>query len=193
MSADQSLIEDILAIWFGRPADADWGQPRDCWFFPTAEFDRLLAERFSDATGQAARGDLDHLAADAQGTLALLVLLDQLPRNLYRDDPKAFASDAKALALATDAIGAGTDRLVEPIQRWFFYLPFEHSENIGDQDRSVALFASLGPDHQQGLDYAERHRAIIRRFGRFPHRNRILGRAGTPQETAFLETSELGF
>jgi len=82
---------------------------------------------------------------------------------------------------------------VEPIQRWFFYLPFEHSENIADQDRAVALFASLGPDHQQGRDYAERHRAIIRRFGRFPHRNKILGRAGTAEETAFLETSELGF
>ena len=193
MNPDQRLIEDLLTIWFGRPGEADWGQPRDCWFNPDAEFDRLLAERFSDATDQAARGNLDHLAVSPQGTLALLLLLDQLPRNLYRDDPRAFASDAKALALATDAVAAGADRLVEPIQRWFFYLPFEHSENIGDQDRSVALFASLGPDHRQGLIYAERHRAIIRRFGRFPHRNKILGRAGTAEETAFLEISESGF
>ena len=193
MNPDRRLVEDLLAIWFGQPGEADWGQPRDCWFLPNAEFDRLLAQHFSDATDQAAQGHLDHLAADPRGTLALLLLLDQLPRNLYRDDPRAFASDVRALALATDAVAAGEDRLVEPLQRWFFYLPFEHSENIADQDRSVALFASLGTDHQQGLDYAERHRAVIRRFGRFPHRNKILGRTSTPQETAFLENFELGF
>ena len=193
MKPDQRLIEDILTIWFGRPGEADWGQPRDCWFRPDEKFDRLLAERFSDATGQAAGGNLDHLAVSPQGTLALLLLLDQLPRNLYRDEPRAFASDARALALATDAVEARIDQSVEPLQRWFSYLPFEHSENIADQDHCVALFAGLGPDHQQGLDYARRHRAVIRRFGRFPHRNKILGRASTAQETAFLETAELGF
>jgi uncharacterized protein (DUF924 family) len=187
------LIEELLTIWFEGSDDPDWGRFRSYWFEPDSEFDQMLAEHFSDASEQAAQGKLDHLSSSPEGTLALLLLLDQLPRNLYRDDRRAFASDPKALSLAKEAVAAGTDQLVEPLQRWFFYLPFEHSENIHDQDLCISLFEKLGPDHQRGLDYAQRHRAVIQRFGRFPHRNKILRRKSTAEEAKFLASTETGF
>ena len=131
-----------------------------------------------------ARGELDGWLRDADGALALVLLLDQIPRNIFRSSAHAFATDPLARLHAGAAIAAGFDAQVDPALRLFFYLPFEHSETLDDQDRSIALFKSLGPGAY--LDYAIIHRDVIARFGRFPHRNRALGRASTPDEQAWL-------
>jgi uncharacterized protein (DUF924 family) len=131
----------------------------------------------------------------SRGRLALILLLDQLPRSIHRGTPEAFAQDAAARQVADSGLAAGADRLLRPIERLFFYLPFEHSEDLADQHRSVRLFRELGESVLESqrdvfsgfLDYAVRHREVIERFGRFPHRNRILGRESTPEELAFLE------
>lgn len=169
----------LLDFWFG-PRD-EW---REVWFETHPEFDRALKERF---------GDLAHSAPTligwmetAEGALARVIALDQLPRNLHRGTPAAFAHDGLARQAADHAIRCGRDRELPPLRRMFLYLPFEHSEELVDQERSVALTESLGPDFAEPLDYARRHRDIIARFGRFPHRNAVLGRVSTPEELAFL-------
>lgn len=128
---------------------------------------------------------------DAPSRLAEILLLDQFTRNIFRDTPRAFAGDAQALALANDLMNNGLDLTLPPFMRWFAYLPFEHSESLADQEHAVALFTRLRTDTQDGafdaaLDYAIRHRDVVARFGRFPHRNAILGRASTAEELSFL-------
>jgi len=154
------------------------------WFAKDPEFDRRFRERFLTLYDMAARGDLASWPATPDGTLALLLLLDQFPRNAFRGTPRMYATDAMARAFAGTAIAAGHDRRVPPELRLFFYLPFAHSEDLADQERSVALNRRLG---QPNLSHAERHRDIVRRFGRFPHRNPILGRTTTPEEQRFLD------
>lgn len=154
------------------------------WFAKDAEFDRRFRERFLPAYEAAAEGELMHWRANAEGALALTILLDQFPRNAFRDTPRMFATDALARETANVAIGAGHDRLIEVEMRLFLYIPFGHSEDLADQERSVALNRSLGQYH---LLHAERHREIIRRFGRFPHRNPILGRTMTEDEQRYLD------
>ena len=134
---------------------------------------------------QEVRDELDSMANDPQGCLALIILLDQFSRNMFRGSAQAFAADEKALAHARTAVERGLDQQLPPFQRTFVYLPFEHSESLADQDRSVALFEALGDENT--YDYAVRHRDIIVRFGRFPHRNVILGRESTPEELEFLK------
>jgi uncharacterized protein (DUF924 family) len=157
---------------------------RDRWFKQDDAFDRRMRDRFLDAYEAAARGELARWLAMPDAALALVLLLDQFPRNAFRGTPRMYATDGMARAVAAAATDAGYDEAVEPALRLFFYLPFEHSENLADQERSVALHRALGyPD----LRYAERHRDIIRRFGRFPHRNQILGRRTTSEEQRFLD------
>ena len=136
----------------------------------------------------AARGEREQWLAAARPALALAILLDQFPRNMYRGTPHAFASDPQALAVARAIVAHGLDRELLPVQRWFVYLPFEHAEDIEAQRESLRLFASLGdgPDAASVQDYAQRHHDVIARFGRFPHRNAILGRESTPEEVEFL-------
>ena len=155
------------------------------WFGGGDAFDAECRERFLDAHHAAARGDFAHWMDDAEGALALLILLDQIPRNVFRGSGHAFATDPLALHYAGRAIAAGFDAQVEPALRMFLYLPFEHAEAIADQDRAVALFTALG-DHDL-LGYAHAHRDVILRFGRFPHRNAPLGRINTPEEQAWLD------
>ena len=155
------------------------------WFAVDAAFDDALRERFEPAHHAAARGELDGWAADAEGALALLLLLDQIPRNLYRGSAHAFATDPLARRHAAAACAAGFDQAVEPALRPFFYLPFEHSEAAEDQARSVALAQALGDP--ETLMWAVKHRDCIARFGRFPHRNAALGRDSTPEELGYLE------
>lgn len=159
------------------------------WFSKNEIFDRRLALDFEAAHHAAARGELDHWASDAEGALALLILLDQIPRNIYRQSGHAFATDGKARAIARAAIAAGHDLATEAILRPFFYLPYEHSEDMGDQDEAVRLCAALKETDGDAdtLKWAEIHRDIIVRFGRFPHRNAALGRRTTPSEQAFLD------
>jgi uncharacterized protein (DUF924 family) len=185
-----TLVHDVLSFWFGAPGSPIRGTFRDAWFRKDVAFDAEIRRHFFDAAEAAARGELDRLQADREGALALVLLLDQFPRNLFRGQARAFAADAKAREVADAAIGRGFDRALPSCERLFFYLPFEHSESMDDQERAVALFRRLAeedPGRVDGLDYAIRHRTIIQRFGRFPHRNEALGRESTPDEIAFLK------
>lgn len=179
MSASEAPAPaEILEFW--RSA----GPQR--WYAKDEEFDRRIADCFGHLHAEAAAGRLDHWADHPEGALALLILLDQFSRNLFRGSPQAFAQDRQALDLARSSIEAGFDRRIEPQFRQFFYVPFMHSESILDQERCVALCHSL-PD-PGNLPFARDHERIIRRFGRFPHRNAALGRHTTPAEQAFLES-----
>jgi uncharacterized protein (DUF924 family) len=168
---------DIVTFW------RDAGPAK--WFAKDAAFDTDLRSRFLDEHFAAARRERETLLADANGALALILLLDQVPRNVFRDSAHAFATDPLAREYAHHALAAGLDLRIEPGLRVFFYLPFEHSEAIDDQDRSVALCADMGDANY--LKYAEAHREVIRRFGRFPHRNRALARVNTAEEQAWLD------
>lgn len=159
------------------------------WFAKNARFDEAIALKFEPVHHAAARGEYDAWMSSAEGSLALLILLDQFPRNLYRGSGHAFATDPKARAVARAAVASGHDRQVEPLLRPFFYLPFEHSEDMADQDESVRLFTLLKDEtgDAESLRWADIHRDIIVKFGRFPHRNACLGRTTTPNEQVFLD------
>lgn len=172
---------DVLDFW--REA----GPAR--WFRKDDAFDEAFRRRFLGQHEAAARGELDGWAGDAQGALALILLLDQFPRNAFRGTPRMFATDAKARAVARAAVETGFDQAVEPLLRGFLYLPFMHSEELADHELSVALNRPLGGESQR---FAEHHRGIIARFGRFPHRNAVLGRSTTPEEQAFLDEGGFG-
>jgi uncharacterized protein (DUF924 family) len=178
----------LLEFWFGAPDTPDYGRPRAVWFKKDADFDADLRAGFLADQQQAAAGHHDSWMQTPDGCLALVLLLDQLPRNLYRGTPAAFSCDERARAVARHALDQGYDQDLPSVRRSFFYLPFEHSENLADQEASVALCRTLPADgySAKALDYAIRHRDIIRRFGRFPHRNDILGRSSTQEEDAFL-------
>jgi uncharacterized protein (DUF924 family) len=167
----------VLAFW--REAG------RERWYKRDAAFDPEVRARFLDLWQAAVAGELSSWEASDEGALALTIVLDQFPRNMFRDDPKTYASDAQAREVARRAIARGADGRVDPVLREFFYLPFMHSEHLADQLHCVALFQEI--DGSDNLKYAEEHADIIRRFGRFPHRNRILGRTTTPEEQAFLD------
>jgi uncharacterized protein (DUF924 family) len=156
------------------------------WFKKNAGFDAEVHARFEPLHHAATRRELDAWAASAQGALALLLLLDQFPRNIWRDSAHAFATDPLARHFARQAVDAGQDRQVDPSLRCFFYLPFEHAESLEDQDRAVALLEALGD--AEFTKWAYLHRDIIRRFGRFPHRNISLGRETTENEAEFLQS-----
>jgi len=172
---------DVVAFW----REAGPGR----WFRKDAAFDNEFRTRFLAAHEAAMRGELDDWAQDAQGTLALLILLDQFPRNAFRDTPRMFESDGHARRVARQAVQAGFDTQVDADLRNFFYLPFMHSEQLADQDLGVELACKLG---DESLRYAAMHRDIIERFGRFPHRNAVLGRTTTPEEQRFLDDSGFG-
>ncbi|TVQ10007.1 MAG: DUF924 domain-containing protein [Leptolyngbya sp. DLM2.Bin27] len=185
-------IEEILRFWFGDPEDpaGEYGQQRQVWFKKDPMFDDAIRQRFLADVERAARGELAAWRQEPQACLALILLLDQFPRNLFRGEVRSFASDRTALATAYHALEQGYDQQVLPVERIFFYLPLEHSENLADQDRCVELVRSLHathPEFDSTLDYALRHREVIQRFSRFPHRNQTLGRATTPAEAEFLQ------
>ena len=193
-SRSHSRIEAILNFWFGDPKSADYGQYRQDWFVKSLDFDQAIRQHFLGDYEQAAAGQLNHWQETSRSSVALLLLLDQFPRNLFRGQPRSFATDPQARALSHYLVSTGQDRSLIPAQRFFVYVPFEHSEAIADQDRCVELMQNLVdtvPDLDKGLksglDYALRHREVIRRFGRFPHRNEILGRQNTPEEIEFLQ------
>jgi uncharacterized protein (DUF924 family) len=166
----------IIAFW--REAGADR------WFKKDAAFDSEIKRRFLATHEAAAAGKLTNWESSADGALALLILLDQFPRNMFRGETRAFATDPLARAVASRAILNGFDGAF-PDLRGFFYLPFQHSENLADQERGVALYKAVGD--ADGLKWAEIHADIIRKFGRFPHRNAVLGRVTTPDEQKFLD------
>jgi uncharacterized protein (DUF924 family) len=172
-----ATVDDVLAFW--RTA----GQKK--WFAKDDAFDAEIKQRFLDTYEAATRGALADWEATSESALALTIVLDQFPRNMFRHDARAFATDEAARAVADRALARGFDQLVPAEERLFFYLPFEHSETMADQERCCALVKTLG--NADLLRWAELHADIIRRFGRFPHRNVVLGRMTTPAEKTYLE------
>jgi uncharacterized protein (DUF924 family) len=172
-----ATADEIVSFW--RTAGPDR------WFKKDAGFDEEIRQRFLKTHEAAAAGKLTDWEQSAQGALALLILLDQFPRNMFRGDARAFATDPLARAVAAGAIVRGFDSQVPPDMRGFFYLPFQHSEDLADQERSIAFYKAIGD--VENLKWAELHADVIRRFGRFPHRNSVLGRTTTPEEQAFLD------
>lgn len=169
---------DILDFWFA----AGW----DKWWSKDDAFDAEIRRRFGPAHAEACSGKLDEWIDNAQGALALVILLDQFSRNLHRNDHRAWAQDARALAIAQEAIRRRYDVEVPVMARCWFYMPFQHAEDLAVQTEGLPYFARL--DDPEQMKYAEEHADIIRRFGRFPHRNAVLGRRTTPEEQSFLES-----
>ncbi len=180
---------EVLEFWFAGPGGADWGRRRKVWFSKDPAFDAEIRHRFRADMDLARAGDFDGWIDNPEDCLALILLLDQFPRNAFRDTPAAFSGDARALVAAGLAVARGHDAQLPPEQRMFVYLPFEHSESLEDQRRCVELvevFRAV-PGYQDVIDYARRHLQMIERFGRFAHRNAILGRASTAEEREFLQ------
>jgi uncharacterized protein (DUF924 family) len=181
-------VRALLDFWFAPEGDPAREKRRQIWFRSTPEFDAAVRDNFLADHESAAAGALAAWEAAPKSALALVLLLDQVPRNIFRGTPRAYATDEKARAAADRALAQGFDQKVPPVWRSFFYLPFHHSETIADQRRALALFAALprDPDYPDDLRYTRRYNEIIARFGRFPHRNAILGRESTAEEIAFL-------
>jgi len=174
-TANDPRAEAILEFWFRGDAE------RKQWFSKDPSFDDEIRARFLSLYEEGVRGAFTAWRNSPRSCLALIVLLDQFPRNMFRGSARAFATDALALDAARHAIASGHDRALSKTERTFIYLPFEHSENLADQERALALFAG-----HPNAEWAQRHYEIIKRFGRFPHRNAILGRQSTPAEIEFL-------
>ena len=176
-----SEYQDILDFWFQEIDSSLWFHQKD------DVFDVLVKDRFFDRYEQARDGHFDHWASEPEGVLALCLLLDQFPRNIFRGKAEAFATDQKILGIVKNAIEQGLDKHIEVSRRKFIYLPFEHSEDIGNQKRSVSLFEALKDEDPLSYDYALRHIDIIERFGHFPQRNIALGRKMKEEEEQYLE------
>jgi uncharacterized protein (DUF924 family) len=190
-------LESVLAFWFGAPGSAAEiaGRQSKLWFGKSPENDQAVIERFAATLTAATAGQLDHWAHTPRGRLALVIVLDQFPHHIHRDQPQAFATDPLSLALILAALESGEDRRLAPIERVFLYLPLEHAESLAMQEQSVSLYDQLAHEAAADeralfdgfLDYARKHRDVVARFGRFPHRNAILGRSSTPDELEFLK------
>ncbi|MDH4041161.1 MAG: DUF924 domain-containing protein [Gammaproteobacteria bacterium] len=189
-----SAIAAIHRFWFGPLDAAGFAAPEQnrLWFGASAQTDAVIATRFGTLVSRALAGELEHWAGGDEGLIALVLLLDQFTRNIHRGTPGAFAGDGRALALAQQAIAGGRHRALPAIHRVFLYLPLEHCEDLAVQEECVRLFAELAGEAGAGrigdfARYAAAHRDVIARFGRFPHRNAILGRTSSPGELAYLE------
>lgn len=196
--SDDDLIDDLLGFWLGTPdpdgavSDETFGR----YWRRSEAFDAEIRERFGELHARAGRGELDGWAETPRGRAALVIVLDQLSRNLHRDDPRAFDNDGKALRLALEGVERGEHLSLRPMQAYFLLMPLMHSEELAVQQRGVELFDELAARHTApelakcfagAADYARRHRDIVARFGRFPHRNATVGRASTPEELEFLK------
>lgn len=173
------VAQDILDFWFSEPC-------RKCWFQSTEEFDREIQQEFESVWLSAKSGELDDWKNTPEGCLALVIILDQFPLNMYRGEAKSFSTEAMARDISRLALERGFDQNMDESQKLFLYLPFMHSESLADQERSVELFQNAGMD----THWAEHHRDIVKRFGRFPHRNASLGRQSSEAELAYLQSDE---
>ena len=186
----------VLDFWFGPADDPQHRLPRPQWFVKDDAFDAQIRQRFGGLIERALDGETGHWAAEVEGALAQIVVLDQFTRNAYRGSARAFAGDVRALAAARALVTSGQERALSGVQRQFVYLPFEHAEDLTAQRESLRLFAQLERDDPavgELLVWAQRHHDIVERFGRFPHRNAALGRVSTPEELAFLQQPGSGF
>jgi uncharacterized protein (DUF924 family) len=195
-SATPASAESVLEFWFGPPDDPGHGLPRPAWFRKDPAFDRQVREQFGATIEAALVGRLQSWATEPLSALAQVIVLDQFTRNAFRDTARAFAGDQRALAAARALVDSGQDRGLSGVQRQFVYMPFEHAEDLAAQEQALSLFARLGEDEPALADllrWAKAHHDIVARFGRFPHRNALLGRASTPDEEAFLKTPGSSF
>ncbi len=191
-----SDADAVLDFWFGAPGSSEFGSARKAWFSKDAAFDAAIRERFGALVERALRGELEAWSEAPRSALAQILLLDQFTRNAFRGTARSFAGDARALAAASRMVASRQDEALAPFMRGFVYLPFEHAERPAMQDEAIRLFTKLvneAPEHADMLDYAHRHRDVIERFGRFPHRNESLGRQSTAEEIAFIEQPGSGF
>lgn len=190
--ASPPRVQALLDFWFGPPGAPDRETHRDIWFKSTADHDATLRRLFLADYEQAACGALVAWEESYESAVALVILLDQIPRNIFRGTPRTYATDEAARAVADRAIEKGFDAMVPPAWRKFFYMPLHHSENADDQRRSIELLQAVpnDPARAENTRYARRYLDIIERFGRFPHRNAVLGRVSTPEEIAFLDEPE---
>ena len=186
MTASPS-IRDVLDFWFLPLGDPDHGKPRELWWGGPAEFDAEIRERFSAALDRAVDGAFDHWHKSPDGALALILLCDQFSRNMHRRSARAFAGDAKALDTARLALARAYPAAFSITMRLFFYMPFQHSEQLADQDLGCALFGAF--EDADTMKHAIEHRDLVVRFGRFPHRNEALGRACTAEELEYLKNA----
>jgi uncharacterized protein (DUF924 family) len=192
-----TTADEVLDFWFGDALDSPEAALARClvWFQGGDEFDQEIRRRFGSLPGRAQRDEFVAWARAPRSALALVIVLDQFPRNLFRGTARAFECDARARSVAREALEAGHDLELDPLEATFLYLPFEHSEDLRDQHHCVALYEQLVKRvpsgqtalYEQSVDYARRHRDTIERFGRFPHRNQALGRQPTPEEVAYLD------
>jgi uncharacterized protein (DUF924 family) len=178
--------QEVLKFWFEET------QPQQ-WFQKDESFDREITERFSVTYDMAKKDLCADWTKDADGSLALCLVLDQFPRNMFRDSPKAFETDKKALLISKEALHRGYDMLLPTVKRKFLYMPFMHSENIDEQNRCVSLFGQMQEEEPLSYDYAMRHKEVIEEYGRFPHRNVIIGRESTKEEIEYLKSPGAGF
>ncbi|SKA02324.1 Uncharacterized conserved protein, DUF924 family [Enhydrobacter aerosaccus] len=185
---DDTSIREILDFWFLPLADPGHGRQREIWWKSTPAFDAEIRTRFAALLERAIGGALDHWMQSPDGTLALIVLCDQFSRNMYRGAPRAFSGDAKALQAARVALARFYPAIFPADMRGFFYMPFQHSEALADQELCCALFSALGG--AENVKFAFGHRDIIARFGRFPHRNDVLARPCSPEELDYLKSAD---
>ena len=184
---DGAAIRDILDFWLLPLSDPGYGKAREFWWKGTPELDAEIKAKFGALLEKAAAGELDHWANSADGALALIILCDQFSRNIHRKKAQAFATDPKARAIARLALGRFYPASFPPDARLFFYMPFGHSENVADQDLACALLGTVADEKEtkSSID----HRDVVARFGRFPHRNEVLGRTSTPDELEYLKNA----
>jgi len=187
-AGETHFIREILDFWFLPLGDPDHGKPRKIWWDSTPEFDAESRTRFGSLVDRAIGSGLDHWRESPDGALALVLLCDQFPRNIHRRSARAFSGDAKARETARFAIASSYPVAYVRDMRMFFFMPFQHSEELADQEFCCALFASLHDEN--GTSYANDHRDIVARYGRFPHRNEVLGRDCTPEELEYLKTAK---
>lgn len=187
--------DSVLSFWFGAPGTPEHGTNHSEWFKKDDAFDASIINNFMEDYENAAAGHYDDWALTSRGALALLILLDQFPRNMFRNDAKSFATDAKALEIATSMVSAGHDKAMTKEEQFFVYLPFEHTEDIAMQEKCLELTAAMpqGKAENSPYHWAKQHYDVIAKFGRFPHRNKILGRANTPEEDEYLSNPGAGF
>ena len=189
MTSSDPRIRDVLDFWFAAPGTPEHNRTRAEWFRKSDAFDNEIRTRFGALIDEALAGKLESWRESVDGALAYILVLDQFTRNSQRGTPKSFAGDGQALAAARALVASGADRTLPGVRRQFAYLPFEHAEDVAMQDESMRLFTDLAASDPAlaGLPvWAEKHRAIVVRFGRFPHRNAVLDRKSTPEEEAFL-------
>ena len=178
LQKDDELVSEIINFWFSDEA-------RQRWFNSTSEFDDLLRVRYEKVWGLARAGVYDHWAQEPLSALALVIILDQFPLNMFREDARQYSTEAHARSIASDLISSGGDQQLSKEQKAFLYLPFMHSEDLQDQDRSIELYEKAGLE--DNLRYAHHHREVVQRFGRFPHRNQALGRESSAEEIEYLK------